>query len=138
GQAAAVGVRDRLAEHHRREVVAALPAVLLWLVQPEEAELAHAREDPVGERRLLPLVRVWRQLFDGEVGDRLAQRFVLVGEDEVLARALEIRLQHALCGGGHWSRLLVFGGGARGTAPADLDRPAPQKEQAQQIGRAHV
>ena len=37
-----------------------------------------------------------------EVADRLAQRFVLVGEDEVLAaRVCEVGLQDALGGGGH-------------------------------------
>ena len=58
-------------------------------------------EDRVGEGRLLPFLRVRRQLFDGEVVDRLAQLFVLVGEDEVLALGLEVGLDDALGGGGH-------------------------------------
>ncbi len=57
-KAARVGVADLLGEHQRRVVVASLPAVGLRLVQAEEAELAHAREDGVGEGRLLPLLRV--------------------------------------------------------------------------------
>ena len=57
-QPAALGVRHLLGEHERAVVVAALAAVLLGVGQPEEAELAHAREDPVRERRLLPLLRV--------------------------------------------------------------------------------
>jgi hypothetical protein len=50
---------------------------------------------------------VRRELFDGEVANRLAQRFVLVGEDEVLARVPVIGLEQALGGGGY------FGGSPR-------------------------
>ena len=78
-------MRDLLGQHQARVVVAALAAVLLGLVEAEEAELAHAREDRVRERRLLPFLGVGGELFDREVADRLAQLFVLVGEDEVLA-----------------------------------------------------
>jgi hypothetical protein len=42
-------VRHLLGEHEVAEVVAALAAVLLGLGEAEEAELAHAREDPVGK-----------------------------------------------------------------------------------------
>ena len=62
-QAARLRVHDLLGEHERREVVAALPAVLLGLVEAEEPELAHALEDPVRERRLLPLLGVRRELL---------------------------------------------------------------------------
>ena len=60
-------VRDLLGEHERRVVVAALAAVVLGLVEAEEAELAHAPEDRVGEGRLLPLLGVGRELLDREV-----------------------------------------------------------------------
>src|SRR6185437_11535026 len=89
-----------------RVVVAALPAVLLRLVQAEEPELAEAREHRVGERRLLPFLGVRRELFDREVADRLTELFVLVGEDEVLALRLEVGLQDALGGCHGWRRLL--------------------------------
>ena len=107
-QAARVRVADLLGEHQARVVVAALAAVLLGLVEAEEAELAHAREDRVGEGRLLPFLGVRRQLFDREVADRLAQLFVLVGEDEVLALRLEVGLEDAdVGGGGHDGRGLL-------------------------------
>src|SRR6202042_1602956 len=85
----------------------ALAAVLLRLVEAQEAELAHARKHGVRERRLLPFLGVGSELFDREVADRLAELFVLVGEDEVLALGLEVGLQHALGGGHGWRRLLV-------------------------------
>src|SRR6266576_1726716 len=50
--------------------------------------IAHPPEHRVGEGRLLPLLGVGRELFDREVADRLAQLFVLVGEDEMLALGL--------------------------------------------------
>jgi hypothetical protein len=78
-------VDDLLGEHQRGVVVAALAAVLLGLVQAEEPQLPHAGEDPVGERRLLPLLGVRLQLFDDEAPDGLPQRLVVVVEDEVLA-----------------------------------------------------
>ena len=43
-------------------------------------------EDRVRERRLLPLLRVRRELLHHEGVDRLAQRLVLLGEDEVAPR----------------------------------------------------
>ena len=57
-------------------------------------------EDRVGERRLLPLLGVRRELLDREAADRLAQLLVLVGEDEVLAAGAEVGLEDAV-GGGH-------------------------------------
>ena len=55
-------MRELLGEHEVAEVVAALAAVGLRHRQAEEAELAHAPEDRVRERRLLPLLRVRREL----------------------------------------------------------------------------
>ena len=98
-EAAAVGVRHLLGEHERAVVVAALAAVLLGVGEAEEAQLAHALEDPVREGGLLPLLRVRAQLLDDEVVDRLAELVVLVGEDEVLARAGVVGLQDIGCGG---------------------------------------
>ena len=92
-QAAAVRVDELLGEHQARVVVAALAAVLLGLVEPEEAELAHPLEHPVRERRLLPLLGVGLELLDHEPADRLAQLLVLVGEDEVLALGGEVGLE---------------------------------------------
>ncbi len=106
-QAAAVGVADLLGEYQRAVVVPALAAPLLGLVEAEEAKLAHARKHRVRECRLLPFLGMWRQLFGREVADRLAQLFVLVGEQEVLALGLEVRLQYGLGGGGHLGGLLV-------------------------------
>jgi len=90
---AGLRVDDLLGEDEGGEVVAALPAVLLGLVESEEAELAHPREDRVGERRLLPLGRVGRELLEREAPDRLAQLLVLVVEDEVLAPRAEVGLE---------------------------------------------
>src|SRR6202034_50887 len=45
--------------------------------------------------------RVRRQLLEREVADRLAQRFVLVGEQEVLALRVEVGLQDLALGGRH-------------------------------------
>ena len=78
-------VDELLGEDERAGVVAALAAVALGLVEAEEAELAHPPEDPVGEGRLLPLVGVRRELLQHERADRLAQRLVLLGEDEMPA-----------------------------------------------------
>jgi hypothetical protein len=60
-----------------------------------------ALEDPVGECRLLPLLGVGGELLLGEAADRLPQLLVLVGEDEVLARSLEVGLEDVVSGGGH-------------------------------------
>jgi hypothetical protein len=64
------------------EVVAALPAVGLRVLQPEEAELGGALEDRVGKpARPLPLARVGTQLRLREAADRLAELSMLVGEE---------------------------------------------------------
>ncbi len=70
-QAPAVGVGELLGEDEARVVVAALAAVLLGLVETQEAELAHPLEHPVRERRLLPLLGVRLELLDHEAADRL-------------------------------------------------------------------
>lgn len=109
---------ELLGEHERREVVPALAPVLLGLVQTEEAELAHPGEDPVGERRLLPLLRVRRQLGDDEAMDGLPQLLVLIGEDEVPTAGAEIRLEDGRRG----RRVDGRGdGGAHGATLAESD-----------------
>ena len=89
---------DHDAGGHR---VRTLAAVLLRIGEPEEAELAHAAEDGVGERRLLPLLRVRRELLDHVRVDRLAELVVVIVEDEVLAARPVVGLQHVGLGGGH-------------------------------------
>ena len=121
-EAAAVGVRHLLGEHQARVVVAALAAVRLGLVEPEEAELAHPLEHPVGEGRLLPLLGVGLELLDHEAADRLAQLLVLVGEDEVLALGGVVGLEDV--GGGHCARSPGLG-----LAAADAYRPVPESKQ---------
>jgi hypothetical protein len=102
-QAAAVGVDELLGEDEVARVVAALAAVLLGHRQPEEPELAHAREDPVVERLLLPALGVRLQLLDHERVDRLAQALVLFGEDEVRAPGAVVGLEDGL-GDAHGGR----------------------------------
>ena len=73
-----------------RVVVAALAAVLLGLVEAEEAELGEV-PTLLLERGLGNVVSshssAWGgELLLGEAADRLPQLLVLVGEDEVLAR----------------------------------------------------
>src|SRR5947209_3962510 len=91
-------VAELFGEDQARVVVTALSAVLLWLVESEEPELAHPLEHPVGERRFLPLLGVRLELLDHEAADRLAKLLVLVGEDEVLALGGEVGLENV--GGG--------------------------------------
>src|SRR5262249_46722009 len=90
--AARAGVAHALGTDQRVEVVTALSAVLLWEAEAEEAELTgalHRRGVPVG---VLPLVTVWPELvFDPRL-HRLAQVFVLLAEDEVLASRLVVGL----------------------------------------------
>ena len=100
-QASALGVHHLLGEHEVAEVVAALAAVLLGVGEAEQPELAHAREHGVGERRLLPLLRVRRQLLDDERVDRVAELLVVVVEDEVPAARPVVGLEHCGVGGGH-------------------------------------
>ena len=76
--------RQLLGEDGVVEVVAALPAVLLGVLQAEEAHRRELGEDLVGEpARLLPLGRVGAKLVGDEAPDRVAQRLVLVGEGRV-------------------------------------------------------
>ena len=86
-------VHHLLRQHQRGVVVAALSSVLLWLVEAEEAELAHPLEHPIREGVLLPLLGVRLQLLDHETTDRFAQLLMLVGEDEVLALGGEVGLE---------------------------------------------
>ena len=79
--AARAAARHLLGEDRVVHVVAALAAVLLRVLEPEEAELAHAREQLARELpRLLPLGRVRADLLLDERAERLAQRLVLLGE----------------------------------------------------------
>src|SRR5581483_1246628 len=95
-QPAAAATRELLGENGVMHVVAALAAVLLGVLEPEEAELGHAREHVVGEpARVFPLARVRSQLGLDEAPDRLAQRFVLVGERR--------RPPRWALGTGHWA-----------------------------------
>ncbi len=92
---ARAGVAHALGPHQRVEVVAALAAVLLGEAEAEEAEVAgalHRRGRPVG---LLPLVAVGPELLLHPGLHRLAQVFVLLAEDEVLAPGLVVGLDHA-------------------------------------------
>jgi hypothetical protein len=92
-------VHHLLGEHEVAVVVAALAAVFLGVGEAQEAELAHAREHRVRERRLLPLVGVRSQLLRHERVNRLAELVVLLGEDEVLAVGAVVRLEERVCGG---------------------------------------
>jgi hypothetical protein len=98
-QAARVAIGHLLGEDDVAEVVAALPAVLLGVGESEEAELAHAAEDPVRERRLLPFLGVRRELLGDEGVDRVAELVVLVREDEVLAAGAMVGLEERVSGG---------------------------------------
>jgi Arc/MetJ family transcription regulator len=63
------------------QVVAALSAVLVRVLQPEQPLRGELAEQLVGEPAVvLPLLRVWRELALDEAADRLSQLFVLVGE----------------------------------------------------------
>ena len=81
---ARAAARQLLGEDRVVQVVAALPAVLLGVLQAEEADGRELGEDLVGEpARLLPLGRVGTKLVGDEAPDRVAQRLVLVGEGRV-------------------------------------------------------
>ena len=102
--AAGAGVAHALGADQRVEVVAALAAVLLREAEAEEAELArplHRRGRPVG---VLPLVAVRPQLLLHPRLHRLAQVFVLLAEDEVLAPGCMVGLDDAgaVGRGRHW------------------------------------
>src|SRR5689334_628460 len=63
------------------QVSAALAAVFLWELQPEEAELGTAPVELAGEfPRLLPLRDMGRDLLGDEAANRLAQLLVLLAE----------------------------------------------------------
>jgi hypothetical protein len=93
--ATGAGVAHALGADQRVEVVAALAAVGLGEAEAQEAELAgalHLLARPVG---VLPLVAVRPQLLLHPRLHRLAQVFVLLGEDEVLAPGFMVGLDHA-------------------------------------------
>jgi hypothetical protein len=100
---ARVRVDHLLGQHEVAVVVPALAAVLLGEREPEQPELAHAPEDRVGERRLLPLLGVRRELARHERVDRLAQAVVLLAEDEVPPRRGEVGLEDVGGGSAHES-----------------------------------
>ncbi len=93
-EAAGAGVAHALGADQRVVVVAALAAVLLREAEAEEAELTGALEDRVGPGRLLPLVAVGPELFLDPGLHRLAQVFVLLREDHVLALGAVVGLDH--------------------------------------------
>ncbi len=63
------------------QVVAALPAVGLGVLQPEQTLGGQFGEDLVGEPAIvLPLLGVWGELAFDEPAGRLSQLLVLVGE----------------------------------------------------------
>src|SRR5204863_3050919 len=81
GGSARADARELLAEHRLVQVVAALPAVLDRVLEPEQALGGELGEDLVGEPALLlPLRRVRRELAVDESAHGLAQLFVLVGK----------------------------------------------------------
>ena len=81
--------RERVGER-----VAAPAAVLLGERDPHQAELAHLRDQLVGERlRAVELLGDGRDLVAGEVADGVAQQPLLVGELEVHAAAQTTRLR---------------------------------------------
>ena len=87
-------VHDLLGEHERRVVVAALAAVLLGLVEAEEARARpSARKTQSGNVVSSHSSACGASSFVHERADRLAQLLVLVGEDEVLARGGEVGLE---------------------------------------------
>ena len=79
--ARAARARQLLDPHRVVQVVAALAAVGLGELQPEEAELGAAAVEVTGEfPRLLPLIDVRRHLRGDEPRHRLAQLLVLAAE----------------------------------------------------------
>jgi hypothetical protein len=79
--AAGAAARQLFRENRVVHVVTTLAAVLLGVLEPEEPELGHAREDLVGKpASVLPLHRVRGELVLHEAPDRLAELLVLVGE----------------------------------------------------------
>ncbi len=84
-EAARAGVAHALGADQRVVVVAALAAVLLREAEAEEAELAGALQHLARPGGLLPLVAVGPELLLHPGLHRLAQVFVLLREDHVLA-----------------------------------------------------
>ena len=81
GRPARARARHLLAQHRLVQVVAALTAVLLGVLQPEQPLGGQLREHLVGEPPLLlPLLGMWRELPLDEAARRLSQLVVLVGE----------------------------------------------------------
>ena len=79
--AARAAARELLAEHRVGEVVAALAAVLLGVLQPEEPLRGQLGKTSLGNQRSSSHSRgVGRQLALDEAPDRRAQVLVLVGE----------------------------------------------------------
>ena len=73
--------RQLLGEHGVLHIAAASAAVLHRVLQPEQAQLRHAREHRVGKPAgLLPLGRVRPKLLGHEGSDLAAQRLVSIGE----------------------------------------------------------
>ena len=93
--AAGARVAHALGAHERVEVVAALPAVLLREAEAEIAQLAGPAHDLAGPVGVLPLVAVGVHLLLHPGAHRLAQVEVLVGEEEVLPRAVVVGLDDA-------------------------------------------
>ena len=98
GRAAGADPRHLLAQHRLVQVVAALAAVGLRVLQPEQALRGELREHLVGEPALvLPLLRVRRQLALDEAADRLSQLFVLVGERGEWMAPLRLKRAELVC-----------------------------------------
>src|SRR4051794_248920 len=100
-EAAAARVAHRVGPDQGVVVVAALAAVLLWVAEPDEAELAGALQNGVGPEALLPLEPIGGELLQHPGLHRLAELLVLVGEDEVRAGCGVIGLDDAGGRGGH-------------------------------------
>ena len=81
GQAPRATARKLLGEHRVVEMVASATAELARVLEPEKAELAHARKDVVGKpARLLPLLGVRAQLLGHKAADLLTEALVPLGE----------------------------------------------------------
>jgi hypothetical protein len=79
-ETARAGPRHLLREHHSREVIASLAAILRRVPQAEKPELAHPPEDRVREGILLPLLEVGLDLLLQELADVQPELLVGVGE----------------------------------------------------------